>query len=166
MALNIFTHQWCLNDHLQSQACSYIFDSTTWMFTGISKLTSKAEWFIFHHTHSINLLLFQYFPSIQLLTPKTWESSFAHHSFNNHTGFITSSILSSNSSQIGQFEAIYSLSRHPRLLSSLAWNTSWTALLLTGLPISTFVFFQSVPHTTVQSDQVTCLEPLIASHCI
>ena len=49
---------------------------------------------------------------------------------------------------------------------SLTWNTFGRALSLTGLPISTFVFLQSILHTTVQSDQASNLEPLIVSHCI
>ena len=72
---------------------SFIFDSAIWMFTGISKLTSQTKWLILH----------QYFPSIQLLTSKTWELSLAPHSFNNRVGFITNSVLSSNSSQISPF---------------------------------------------------------------
>ena len=93
MALNSLTCQWCLNEHLQRQARSFISDSAIWMFTGISKLTSQTKWLILH----------QYFPCIQLLTSKTWELSLAPHSFNNHAGFITNSVLSSNSSQISPF---------------------------------------------------------------
>lgn len=65
---------------------------------GISKLTSKAERLVFCHPYSTNLLL--------LLTPETWESSFAPHSLSNRTAFTTSSTLSSNSSQIGPFLSI------------------------------------------------------------
>lgn len=48
---------------------------------------------------------------------------------------------------------------------SLTWNTFRRALSLTGLPISTFVFLQSILHTTSQSDQASNLEPLIVFHC-
>lgn len=93
----------------------------------------------------------------------------SHQKPGNHPQHITLSISMPNLSWVQFYLQIHLKSVNFYLhcphtcldLSSLAWNS-----LVTGLPISTFVFLQSIPHIAVKADQVTCLELLMASHRI